>query len=187
MNGQWCYFKSYLNKDDCAYIIEKAKLIPTELGKTGYHVSGALTETRRSKVSWFGKEHAELGKYHKILDEVARWGNKDFFGFHLAELPQLQFTEYDSSYQGMYASHQDIFWMKKPFHRKVSIVVNLTDPNDYEGGDLKFKNLDNYPPDVIKTQGTVILFPSFIDHEVTPVTKGIRHSLVGWYEGPHFV
>ena len=67
----------------------------------------------------------------------------------------------------------------------------LSDPKDFEGGDLEF--YDYSPPgkknkilktNDIKQKGTIITFPSFIIHRVLPVTKGTRYSLVVWHTGP---
>ena len=69
--------------------------------------------------------------------------------------------------------------------RKISISVQLDDENDYMGGDLQFytkQTLTNAP----RKKGTVIMFPSYLLHRVTPVVKGVRHSLVTWISGPPF-
>tara|TARA_B100000925_G_scaffold226625_1_gene175101 strand:- start:6523 stop:7278 length:756 start_codon:yes stop_codon:yes gene_type:complete len=76
--------------------------------------------------------------------------------------------------------------------RKLSVTVNLTDTNDYKGGDLKFDlgkhHSDDQFHDVLEArqQGTVIVFPSFMQHCVTPVTEGTRYSLVLWCSGRPF-
>ncbi|MFT7073376.1 MAG: PKHD-type hydroxylase [Patiriisocius sp.] len=65
------------------------------------------------------------------------------------------------------------------------MTIQLSDPNDYEGGDLRFminKEIVNAP----KEKGTIIIFPSFIMHRVTPITKGTRQSIVGWVSGPPY-
>ena len=74
--------------------------------------------------------------------------------------------------------------------RKISMTVNLSDPNKYEGGNLKldlgpdFKDDERYKVfDDIRPQGSVIFFPSFTNHCVTPVTSGTRYSLVLWCLG----
>ena len=69
--------------------------------------------------------------------------------------------------------------------RKISLSVQLTDPGEYEGGQLQLytkKNVQTLP----KTKGSAIFFPSFLLHQVTPVTKGKRMSLVAWVTGPQF-
>ena len=66
----------------------------------------------------------------------------------------------------------------------------LNNPNEFEGGDLEFYEYSPYPlknklkTDHMKKQGTIINFPSFVFHRVTPVTKGTRYSLVVWHTGP---
>ncbi len=76
--------------------------------------------------------------------------------------------------------------------RKLSVTINLSEPGDYEGGLLNF----DYGPHTagerykecteIKPQGSIIVFPSFLYHQVTPVTKGTRYSLVLWITGRPF-
>jgi len=72
--------------------------------------------------------------------------------------------------------------------RKISMTINITDPVDYEGGELKF-DLGNHTQNRILTanqarkQGSIVVFPSFLDHCVTPVTRGTRYSLVLWSLG----
>ena len=68
--------------------------------------------------------------------------------------------------------------------RKLSITVQLADPANYEGGELQFHGLANVQQP--KSQGTAIVFPSFLPHRVTPVTRGTRYSLVAWASGPAF-
>jgi PKHD-type hydroxylase len=74
--------------------------------------------------------------------------------------------------------------------RKISMTINLNPPGEYEGGDLKFdaglhveESSRFYTCEEIKPQGSVIIFPSFIKHCVTPVTQGTRYSLVLWTLG----
>jgi len=78
--------------------------------------------------------------------------------------------------------------------RKLSLTLNLTDPNDYEGGNLLFDygskdegvGQTDEEIKVARKQGTIIIFPSFIKHCISPVTKGTRYSLVNWTLGRPF-
>ena len=77
--------------------------------------------------------------------------------------------------------------------RKLSLTLNLTDPNEYEGGDLLFDfgskdegGQTNEEIKIARKQGTLIIFPSFIKHCISPVTKGTRYSLVNWTLGRPF-
>lgn len=76
--------------------------------------------------------------------------------------------------------------------RKISMTINLCDENDYDGGLLKFdygphSEKERYKECVeIKPRGSVIFFPSYVYHQVTPVTRGTRYSLVAWFLGEPF-
>ena len=70
--------------------------------------------------------------------------------------------------------------------RKLSVSVQLSDPSEYEGGDLELMVNRNYIK-VPKEKGTIIFFPSYLTHRVTKVTSGKRNSLVAWFHGPSFV
>jgi PKHD-type hydroxylase len=69
--------------------------------------------------------------------------------------------------------------------RKLSLSIQLTDPKEYEGGELILYE-DDKGTEMKKEQGTLVLFPSYILHEVKPVTKGERNSLVAWVTGKQF-
>ena len=76
--------------------------------------------------------------------------------------------------------------------RKISVTINLNAPGEYEGGNLKFDfgphNLGERFRECIeiRPQGSMIVFPSYIHHQVTPITKGTRYSLVLWCLGKPF-
>ena len=71
--------------------------------------------------------------------------------------------------------------------RKLSYTIQLSDSNEYEGGDLEFfdggSNMTN--PE-FRQKGNIIVFPSYSWHHITPVTKGIRYAMVGWIHGPTY-
>jgi PKHD-type hydroxylase len=74
------------------------------------------------------------------------------------------------------------------YDRKISIIIQLTDPSEYEGGEFEMDYQYEQPnKEDLKKKGTIIVFPSFIPHRVTELTKGTRKSLVAWVEGPKFV
>jgi PKHD-type hydroxylase len=68
---------------------------------------------------------------------------------------------------------------------QMSVTIQLSDPSDYEGGDMEFL----CGPEIVtaaKPIGTAIVFPSYIMHRVTPVTRGLRRSVVAWVSGPPY-
>jgi PKHD-type hydroxylase len=76
--------------------------------------------------------------------------------------------------------------------RKLSMTINLNTAEEYEGGTLKFDfgphaNRDRYfECTEARKQGSIIIFPSFVHHQITPITSGIRKSLVLWTLGRPF-
>ena len=141
-----------------------------------------LAKIRRSKVSWLNN-NAETEWVFKRLSELATKLNAQYFRFDLTGFGEaLQLTNYDQSEHGMYGWHQDY---NAAISRKLSLVLQLTDPNQYEGGNLQIMT-SGEPQVVRKQRGLVAAFPSYVLHQVTPVTKGSRQSLVAWVSGPAF-
>lgn len=189
MKGEWCYFKNYFKKDFCDEIIENALTVEPQDGIINYSDGGperADVSSRRCKVRFLTPSD---WKFSRLFDELWKTqivANKDFFNVHVSKLDFVQFTEYDESYMGEYKDHQDVIWLNDTqYHRKLSCVINLSESNSYEGGDLEMIDVANQPhyPD-IRTQGTIFYFLPFYYHRVTPVIRGKRYSLVAWFEGP---
>jgi len=187
MKGEWCYFKNYFTKETCDKILEiglKIKPKESEIGVEGNNL-GTDTKIRRSKVRFIQSDNIE---FQGLFDEVWKIGttaNRDWFNFHITNLSFMQLAEYDESYQGEYKKHHDVFWINNnKYHRKMSCVIQLSDPASYEGGDLELYDISDYPNKAeIKERGSVIFFPSFVTHAALPVTKGTRYSLTAWFEG----
>jgi len=109
--------------------------------------------------------------------------NGRFFGFDLQTMEQgLQFTRYQAPGEH-YEWHIDRGMNTGT--RKLSLSVQLTDPDEYEGGDLELW-FGGEPVKASRERGMITLFPSYALHRVTPVTSGVRYSLVCWVSGPPF-
>ncbi len=182
-NEPYAWATNIFSEDEIRLIIDIGKGLPIEDG--GVNNTGvAKLETRRSKISWIRPEVNTEFIFQRISHAVQKI-NKDFYNYELTAMEDIQFSEYDASYQGMYRNHTDDGF--EEFRRKISFTLQLSDPSDYEGGELliyRFK-LDN-PFEVKKEKGLITIFPSWTIHEVTPVTHGTRYTLVGWCHGPQF-
>lgn len=140
-------------------------------------------DIRRSQVKWLSHDNATK----QFLWQYIQQANRNAFGFNIDNLGDIQYTEYDETDEGHYDWHHDINWSQdKAYDRKLSITVQLTDGSEYEGGQFEFSEVANPDPGASKKLGTVLVFPSYLKHRVTPVTKGKRISLVGWFEGPRW-
>lgn len=188
MKGEWCYFKKWFNDEQCDSILEMAQDIPSERSKIGTDTGIRENDDfRRSNIRFIQEADTRFQFLFDDIWKMARQANNDWFDFQLSKLDYIQLAEYDSAELGEYKRHHDVFWMNgdPKYHRKLSCVIQLTDPSEYEGGDLLFHNTSAVPDsNEIRERGTVIFFPSFVEHQASAVTKGIRHSLASWIDGP---
>lgn len=189
MKGEWCYFKQYLSKAECEEIIQNALTIEPQqaiVGANGTELD-VRPDYRRSLVRFINKDDWRFQKLFDILWKTAIMANHDFFNVHITKLDYIQFAEYDASYEGEYKDHHDVFWINGDdyYHRKLSCVLQLSDPNDYEGGNLEFIDTIHFPDaNDIRQQGSLTYFPSFFRHRATPVIRGTRYSIAAWFDGP---
>jgi PKHD-type hydroxylase len=140
---------------------------------------------RSAHVSWIHRRDAPW--VFDRLDRAIEQLNKRWFGFDLAGFHgPLQLTRYDAEDGGHYDWHSDrgTFVSAGP-PRKLTAVVQLSDGDAYTGGDLELL-FGREPVRVGRAAGSFHVLPSFVLHRVTPVTHGVRLSLVGWVIGPKF-
>jgi PKHD-type hydroxylase len=173
------------NEQELNWLQQQAKNADTKANVGGGNVnSETLNKIRRSDVSWLRK-NAETEWLFDRLGHIVSSLNTQFYRFDLTGFGEaLQLTNYDYSEQGMYGWHQDYGNVGGP-SRKLSLTLQLTDPSEYEGGNLQIMTAKE-PVNVHKQRGLVTVFPSYIVHQVTPVTQGSRQSLVAWITGPEF-
>lgn len=138
---------------------------------------------RSSKISWIPLNNNSKWLYQKIGSFV-NIANQELWDFDILGMTEMiQYGEYRSSENGHYDWHMDLGG--DVINRKISVTIQLSDPQEYEGGELQFmtsRKITNAP----KGKGITVIFPSYFLHRVTPVTKGIRKSLVIWITGKAF-
>lgn len=144
------------------------------------------TERRRSTNAWVyptAESQWLYNKMHQVINEI----NMQFFRFDINMIEPFQFAQYDASRSEFYGKHLDSTYgeMNPSASRKLSVTLQLTDETGYDGGELQLYQSEQ-PLVAPKKKGMLVVFPSFIMHEVTPVTRGTRHSLVTWCHGPLF-
>jgi len=179
------YLLNGFSKEELEKIEEDVANLPFQQAST---VSGNDKKVRSSKVKWVPQNTEWYWLYDK-LSEYAIEANFALWNFDLSLIPeQIQYTEYYASEQGHYDWHADIGpgLLSK---RKVSITVQLSEPDEYEGGDLELFRGGSMDGPFVKAErraGCVFIFPSFMMHRVAPVTKGVRKSFVIWLGGQHY-
>ena len=156
---------------------EQAKAAAVDGGNAGYD-----DELRKSSVQFLEPGPETRWLYQRIAD-VAFQCNSQMYGFELRGFMQpLQLTRY--GVEDFFEWHMD-FHAGPISHRKLSVTVQLSEPDSYEGGNLQFM-INHKHVDAPRARGSVVVFPSFIHHRVTPITRGVRQSIVGWISGAPF-
>jgi PKHD-type hydroxylase len=146
-------------------------------------VMGDNNNIRKSDIKWMYPDDKSFWVYERIC-ELAKQANDKLWKFNIhSVIDAIQYTVYYEG-GGHYDWHMDI-GSSTINHRKISCTVQLSDPDEYEGGDLEIWTGGEFQT-IERKQGCAILFPSFLMHRVTPVTKGTRKSLVLWMGGDHY-
>jgi PKHD-type hydroxylase len=188
MNAIWQLWEAGLSNEVCNKIIKEAESYEVEDATIGSVNSKKNKQIRQSTVRWVNSTNETSRFIHNILWSYASAANKNAFGLDINLLDQIQYTIYDGTKEDFYGFHYDTFWANPTMYdRKISVTVQLSDPEDYEGGEFLFEPQFIQPEQKkLKKQGSILVFPSMIGHCVKPVTKGTRKSLVAWVEGPKF-
>ncbi len=139
-------------------------------------------EVRKSQIKWLPINSKTNWIYDKIINMAIEANSIWKFNLY-SVIDSIQYTEYYEG-GGQYDWHVDI-GPKHISHRKVSITIQLSDSNEYEGGELELWT-GNGCCTMPRGKGVSTFFPSFTMHRVTPVTKGTRKSLVLWIGGEHY-
>ena len=218
LTNYYYYFKSALSPRICDDIVAYGKRHQTEMAVTGglgrdqnkdaYKSDGTmkkgalknLQKKRKSEIVWINDQwiYKEIHPFIHEANKTAGWN----FDWDFSE--SCQFTKYGVGQH--YGWHCDSW--DKPYDkpddlnshgkiRKLSVTVSLSDPSEYEGGNLEFdfRNQIDWERNKkskikecteIRPRGSIIVFPSFVWHRVNPVTRGTRYSLVIWNLGKPF-
>ena len=141
------------------------------------------------RYEWDYSESFQFTKYHK--GGFYGWhtdGQSCHFGKYKRFIPGVTQKNPDGSIPSHYTTSKDFIGKV----RKLSATINLNKPGDYDGGNLKFdfgphaQGKRFHEVEEIRPQGSIIIFPSFVYHQVTPITRGTRYSLVLWSLGQPF-
>ena len=204
LNNYYYYFKKAIPERICDEIIKYGNQQREELAVIGGFTKNTnltkeeekiLKKTRDSNVVWLNDQwiYNEIIPYVKQANVDAGWN----FQWDVSET--CQFTKYRlnqyyhwhcDSFHSPYNTPNDL--TKHGRIRKLSVTVSLSDPKEYKGGELEFDFYNDMRKKNIRTckeifeKGSLVVFPSFIWHQVKPVTKGTRYSLVIWNLGSQF-
>jgi len=182
VNVSYWVFQSYISSEMCDLLIKETEWNKAEEGKIHTTPEGIIDKAiRKTDVVFLHQMSVPeciLRSAITLANTQARWN------YRLTSVERVQMGRYTEG--GHYDYHKDLDVPNaKNEQRKLSAVLFLSNPEDYEGGEFEFKDMKFDEPKFPK--GTIIVFPSFIDHKVNPVTSGERFSAVCWASGPAFI
>ena len=179
--GMPCSAESCFTVDECKDIVrlgEEQEGQSASVSDTGISEGSTVVEKlRKSRVAWLNREPRTKWIFDRI-DAVVKEVN-GAYKFDLSGYNLIQIARYSEG--NYYDWHLDI-GKKLSSTRKLSITVQLSDPADYDGGELELFSFTRENP--TRNIGSIIVFPSFLTHRIAPVTRGVRWSLVAWVNGP---
>jgi len=181
-------YSNFLNTKEISLLAKSLRNIP--------YTGGALADDdivegknddniRKSRIKWIPFDNKFDWIYSKIMGRIHK-SNSYIYNFNLeAVIEQIQYTEYYGKNKGHYTWHIDL-GKGTSSHRKLSTSIQLSSPDEYEGGELEIYPGGETPLSMPKELGMMTIFPSYLLHRVAPVKKGIRRSLVLWVGGCQF-
>lgn len=188
------YFENEFNEDEKSKLEEIAKkqralVGDARVGGLGESEEIINTSIRRTRVSFIDTgDDNNHWLYRKLVDVVNRV-NFNNYNYNLTYIEPLQFGRYEANTQDYYTWHLDTDLVSPDVKinntRKLSFSILLTDPQQYKGGDFMVHS-SNVPEKIEPVPYSILFFPSRLLHTVTPVTEGVRESIVGWVSGPQF-
>ena len=174
------YFTNVFTDQEIEEIIQIGESQPKIKATTvGEDISQEVTDYRVSDIAWLSNNPKTSWVFDRIAD-LAIKANSEMWNFDIWDFQDdLQYTSYYGN-GGHYDWHADLG--AGISNRKLSIVLQLSNPDEYEGGDLQM-NTGGSILNVPREKGLICFFPSFVLHRVTPLSSGLRRSLVTWLCG----
>ena len=160
----------FLNRRECE---ETIALFPSPAPAT---VNGPHVALRKCEASFLAADTDQKRVLIAKVHGTSRQVNRNYFHFDLVGGEPLQLASYGVG--DYYGQHLDI-GPGVAGRRKLSMIVQLTDPAEYDGGSVEMWGSG----EVDREQGALIVFPSYLVHEVHPITRGVRKALVAWMIG----
>lgn len=174
------WYLSNISHEVCDKLVSEFSLLPSRDATIGVDGAQLLHSVRDTTVRFVPKDHSFEGTLKGVALEgntVCKWD------YHVTSNAAIQFAEYGVNQH--YHWHADTFTLAGgPTERKLTVVCLLNDPSEFEGGNFEVRLYNDYLAPL--TKGSVIAFPSILEHRVTPILSGVRYSATMWLSGPRF-
>ena len=174
------WYLSNINPALCDDVIAECAVRDFEMAAMGEIAGEKNSHYRNTSIQFLPTGH----RLEKFLKDIAYTANQQCkWDYLLSDNEEIQFARYTE--KQLYNWHTDTFLLGlKPIDRKITMVCLMNDPSEFDGGEFKVKLYQEYVAPLEK--GSVIAFPSMLEHCVTPIISGVRYSATMWLSGPKF-
>lgn len=186
-NGElrcFAHWDRAFSEEEVEKIREIEELQTFQKGTVGsYKSQDELLKARDSDVFFMNHDENTDWLYQKISTMIGTV-NRDHFLYDVDDFGPMQYTKYNVN--GHYTWHWDVFFGWRKNQRKISVVIMLNSPDDYEGGEFEIVTNGNLNDiqQIKPLKGDALFFASWMPHRVLPVSSGERNTLVTWVTGP---
>lgn len=179
------YARQFLTAEECRLLISLQEFIPMADGRIGPDSASTVnTDVRKVKTLPLHALGKKIEWLSSRLQSAIENFNNDFYRFDLKGFDGITLLNYDAQ-NSKYDQHTDII-SEDSYIRKLSVIIQLSEPTDYQGGKLEIIDGSQVIPGHSEL-GSINVFPSFLNHRVTPITMGQRYAIVTWAIGPPFI
>jgi len=176
----WAWNKG-IPAEVCQLVLSEVEKNTFEEARVGLNGTTRLDAgLRKGKVNFLQQQHwfeGVLSQFVMYANNAAGWN------FNLQGFEPIQVASYEKDELYDWHPDDDILSRNKPMQRKLSIVCQLSKAEDFEGGGLFIKDVEE---SVLKNQGDVVVFPAYMLHKAATVTSGKRVTAVCWSLGDYF-
>ena len=183
MKYTWMQYDNVITKAQCKQLIETGKsngfndAMLGDSNQADYH----NPDVRNCQTA--NLPFKQLLWMEDLLSEALSEINFNNYNFDLVGFSDLQVIKYNPG--TYFKSHLDTYMGTPEYQRKLTFILQLTDPDEYVGGDL-IVYTHGKGETMTRQQGSLIVFPAYTMHEVTELLSGTRYSMIGWVLGPDF-
>lgn len=168
-------------------IIERIhSLASSQVSDEAVLLDSSTNDMRKGSLKWLKRNSSNEWLYNTV-SSIIEPVNNSVFNFDLSSIETIQYTQYINT-GDKYDFHVDAAPAQEQGKdvRKLTMIIQLSNDEDYTGGDVEFMSGRKYNEKAPRAKGSIVIFPAFVMHKVNPIITGKRNSLVIWFRGPKF-
>jgi len=167
----WQLWRGELKQELCEAVVDASHNLPE-------------SDSPKGKIKFISNEYSDIKNF---LWSYVKQANRNAFSFDITDISETLLIEHNQNNTSANNFYCDVDWEStKAYDNKLSIIVQLSDQSAYKGGVLSFEHVKSPTKFQFQKQGSILVFPSYLNYNISPITEGTRYSLISWFEGPRW-